>query len=160
MRVADIGAGSGAYALAAGMIVGTTGSVYTIDIQTELLARIRKEAEDRRLRNIETISGDAAMPGGTKLADASVDAVILSNALFQAEHELAMVVEARRILKPAGKLLLVEWSDSFGHIGPHPDHVFSAETAKELFSASGFSLEREFEAGVHHYGMIFKKLEQ
>ena len=52
--------------------------------------------------------------GGTKLRDESVDAVIAANLCFQIENKNDFVLELKRILKPKGKLLLVDLNRSFG----------------------------------------------
>ncbi len=156
MSVADFGAGSGHYSIAAAKIMHG-GKVYAIDVQKDLLARLKSEAERNRASGIEIISGDIEKKGGTKLADKSVDRVIFSNILFQLEDKKGGIAEARRILKDGGKLLLIDWSDSWGGMGPAQSAVVSASKAEELFTANGFSKEREIDAGANHYGMIFVK---
>ena len=73
-----------------------------------------------------------------------------------AEKE-AFLREAKRIIKTGGKLAVVDWSDSFGGIGPMADHVIKEDEARELAVKEGFTFERDFKAGAHHYGLIFKK---
>ena len=48
MHVADFGTGSGFYALAAAEAVGETGRVYAIDVQKDLLEKLKKEAHNVR----------------------------------------------------------------------------------------------------------------
>ncbi len=157
MAVADLGSGSGHYALAAARAVGDKGKIYAIDVQKELLEKLKKEADRNRLFNVQIIWGNAEKIGGTKLKDECADAAIVGNILFQIEDEESFVAEIRRILKKRGRMLVVEWQDSFGGIGPHPKAVFSKAKTEALFLKSGFSLEREIEAGEHHYGLIFRK---
>ena len=157
MKVADFGAGTGAYAVAAGKRVGETGRVYAVDVQKDLLGNVQTAARDAGLDNVEVLWGDVEEPHGSKLADESVDAVILSNILFQVAEKKGVVREAKRVLKPGGKMLVVDWSDSFGGLGPHMDDVVSSDAAKEILRAEGFSFESEFDAGDHHYGIIVKK---
>ena len=64
--------------------------------------------------------------------------------------------EAKRIVRPGGKLMLVDWSESFGGLGPQPDQVIVAKDARELCEKHGFTHERDFDAGDHHYGLAFR----
>ena len=158
MRVADLGAGSGFYTIAAAKKVGLEGMVYAVDIQKDLLATIKTKAEEEGLSNVETLWGDLDEPGGSKLQDNFVDVVIVSNVLFQAENKEAMLKEAHRILKPMGGILLfVEWSDSFGHMGPTPDAIIQEGQARTLLEGAGFNIATTISAGAHHYGFIAKK---
>ena len=83
MSVGDLGAGSGHYAIAAAGIVGSSGKVYAVDVQEDVLKHLKDSAHRTGHRNIETIWGNVEKLGGTKLRDQSLDAVILSNTLFQ-----------------------------------------------------------------------------
>lgn len=156
-HVADLGAGAGALSLAAARAVGEKGRVYAIEVQKGLLERLKNHARQERLHNVEAIWGDIERQNGTHLKDRTVDAAICSNVLFQVEDKEGFVKETRRILKPGGKALFVDWSDSFNNTGPHPDHVVTEGAARELFEKGGFVFVKRIEAGAHHYGMIFKK---
>lgn len=161
--VADLGAGSGFYTLAAARKIKSlatgdeTGKVYAVEVQKDLLARIKDVADKEHLTNIEYIWGDIEKRGGTKLRDHSIDRVIASNVFFQVEDKKGFLSEIGRILKPDGQVLLIDWSESFSGMGPAPKDVITKFTAKDLFSAAGFTLDREISAGAHHYGLIFKK---
>lgn len=156
MHVADFGAGSGFYAIIAARAVGDKGKVYAIDIQKDLLVRLKNQAAKEHVLNVEIIWGDLEKMGGTKLREFVVDRVLITNILFQIENKENVAKEALRILKPGGKVLLIDWRDSFGGLGPHQKDVLPAERAKEIFEAAGFVLERKVEAGDHHYGFLFK----
>lgn len=157
MRVADFGAGSGAYTLAAARQVGMSGKVYAIEVQKDLLGTLKSNAQKQGLSNVDVIWGDVERTGATKLKELSIDAAIVSNVLFQAEDKKGLVAEVKRILKPKGKVLLVDWKESFGGMGPHPDHVVHEKEAQKLFEEGGFSIERHISAGAHHYGFVAVK---
>jgi len=157
MRVADFGAGSGFYASTAAKLVGDKGKVFAVDIQKDLLTRLKKEAVAKKILNIEIIWGDLEKEGGAKLKDDSVDRVIISNLLFQIDGKENMAKEAARVLKPKGKILAIDWTDSFNGLGPPDKNVFGKEAARTLFENAGFVLERTIDAGTHHYGLIFLK---
>ena len=155
MQIADLGAGTGSYSLAAAKAVGGTGKVYAIDIQKDLLEKLKNQARAEHLTNIEIVWGDIEKVGGSKLAPSAVDGAIVSNILFQLTDKGSFLKELKRIVRPGGKVFVVDWTDSFGGIGPQPEHVITKETAKKLFMEEGFKLEREFRAGAHHYALIF-----
>lgn len=157
MSVADFGAGSGAYSIAAAQTVGDSGKVYAIEVQKDLLQKLKNEATNGGFHNIEALWGDIEVLHGTKIRDHAVDAVIISNVLFQAEDKRGVLNEAKRILRPGGSLLVIDWVDSFGGLGPHPDEVMTQAAAKKLCTEALFAYEKDIEAGGHHYGMIFKK---
>lgn len=155
MTVADFGAGSGAYVLAIGERLEGKGHVYAIDVQQDLLRRIKNEAHKRGLKNVEIIWGDLEAPNGSKIADRHADLVLISNLLFQVDNKAAVLAEAWRIVKADGRLAIIDWSESFGGLGPIKKHVMKKEKAVELAQAAGFKLLTDFEAGAHHYGLIF-----
>lgn len=161
-KVADLGAGSGAYSFAFGKKVKKSngGMVYAIDVQKDLLERIEKEAESQKISTIQTVLGDIEKKSGTRLRDGSIDIAVIANTLFQTEDSRALAEEAHRVLKEKGVLLVVDWVDSFGGMGPHEDSIFSKERAVEIFGSSGFRVDREIDAGEHHWGVVFKKIEK
>ncbi len=154
MAVADIGAGSGFYTIELAKKVGAGGRVFAVDVQKDILDRIKSNASTMGIHNIEVIWANAEKIGGTKLREACADRVIVSNVLFQIEKPDDFALEMRRILKPQGRLLLVDWSE-VSPIGPKK--VVSAQQAQLLFEKAHFTLEESFDAGDHHYGLVFKK---
>ncbi|HEY4515715.1 MAG TPA: class I SAM-dependent methyltransferase [Candidatus Paceibacterota bacterium] len=157
MRVADLGVGSGFYALEAAKIVGEEGRVFGVDVQKELVETVKKLAEKNELSNVEVIWGDIEKDGGTKIKEGIIDVVIASNILFQVENKESFAKEIERILKSGGRVLVVDWLDSFAGLGPHKDEVVTEERAKSLFCGAGFSIEKSIDAGDHHYGFVALK---
>jgi ubiquinone/menaquinone biosynthesis C-methylase UbiE len=157
MKVGDFGAGSGHYSRAAAAIVGYSGRVYAVDVQENVLKHLKLNTHDHHLATIETVWGDVEKLGGSHLRDATLDAVILANTLFQIhmKDRDGLLAEMRRVLKPGGKLLVVDWKGSYGGIGPAPEHVVPKQDAEKLFTDAGFVVVSSFEAGSHHYGIVF-----
>jgi len=157
-HIADFGSGTGVYSLllAEGYPQRT---IFAIDIQKELVASLGKEAEKRGLRNVHTVWGDIDEIKGSFLRDDSMDYVFLVNTLFQVEDPIITLREAKRVLKQDGRLILIDWVDSYGNLGPHEDHVISQERAIQLAEELGFIQEANMEdVGEHHYGIIFRKI--
>jgi len=154
MRLVDLGAGSGFYSLEAAKRVGASGRVYAVDVIKDLLERLRSVGASQGLRNIEVIWGNIEKIGGTKIKEGIADRVVASNVLFQVKNQDEFVLEIKRILKPGGKALVVDWSD-VSALGPKT--VVSANQARMLFEKAGFKMEQSFGAGDHHYGMVFTR---
>lgn len=155
--VADFGAGSGAYTLAAARALKGSGKVYAIDVQKDLLTRLEKICHEANIGNVSFIWGNMEIPGGVKLRDKSVDVVIISNVLFQTPDKQTVIEEAERVLRDGGRLLLVDWTGSFNNMGPTPEQVFPEKEARELVESFALIFDRVLSAGNYHYGLIFRK---
>lgn len=151
--VADLGAGTGFYSVAAGHIV-TRGKVYAVEVQKDYLETIKNKAKEVFLHNVEIIWGNIEKLGGSKIGDEIVHAVIASNVFSQLEVKDIFVDEVKRILKPRGQVLFVDLM---------PDSIISSRGAvakakvRELFEKKGFVFGRDIDVGAHHYGMILTK---
>ncbi len=156
MHVADFGSGSGHYVLAIAEWLAGSGHVYAIDVQRDLLKRTQNEATKRGFKNVSVIWADLEARRSSKVTDRHLDIVLISNLLFQIENKEAVFIEAHRILKPTGKLIVIDWSDSWGGMGPQKSEVVKKEMAFAYARDNGFEFLRDFPAGAHHYGLIFK----
>jgi ubiquinone/menaquinone biosynthesis C-methylase UbiE len=157
MMVADFGSGSGFYSMAASKAVMPGGKVFAVDIQKNLLEKLKNGARQNHISNIDIVWGDLEHLGGTKLRESSMDAVIACNLFFQIENKDALCLEAKRILRPNGRIMVVDWGGSFGGVGPQETDVISKIKMSDLFLDHGFVLDREIAAGAEHYGLIFRK---
>jgi len=157
MVVADFGSGSGHYVLAIAKKMNNLGTVYAIDIQKNLLEKIKSEADKQHLSNVEIIWADIEGKEGTKLANGILDFAVASNILFQIGDKEVLAKEIKRTLKSGGRAAVIDWSASFGGSGPAPKAVVPKKEAERVFIQEGFLEEREFPAGDNHYGIIFKK---
>ena len=157
LSVADFGAGVGAYTMALAKKVGDSGRVYAIEVQKDLLKNIKNTATSLGLTNVEVLWGDIERMEATKLADKSVDIVVATDVMFQVEDKPSFVAEVKRVLKPKGRVLFVDWKDSYGGLGPRPKDVVSPDEARDYFENDGFEFVSVIESGDHHYGFVMSK---
>ena len=155
--IADFGAGSGAYTIAAAKKMHSTGKVYAIDVQKDLLTRLENTCREQHVGNVGFIWGNLEEYGGTKLADNSVDIVILSNVLFQTPDKKTVIEEVKRVLHQGGMFLLIDWTGSFNSMGPTKEQVFPELEARKLVESLNFTFDRSIDAGNFHYGSVFRK---
>lgn len=102
LEVADIGCGDGYLTLEMARWART---VVGIDRSDRVLERARALADRRHVTNAEWRKGDLSR---LPLRDASVDVALLSHALHHAADPESVVAEAVRILRPAGRLLVLD----------------------------------------------------
>lgn len=155
MTVADFGSGAGFYTLALAKKVGPYGRVFAIDSNPDFLRRIKNEATRKGFQNVEVVQGDLESKKGSGLVSASVDRIVIANTLFSLDNLDEIVLEAKRVIKHDGKVVVIDWNESYGQIGPHPDHIVTKDEAREIFEKEGFRLESFVDAGSHHYGMLY-----
>lgn len=157
MVIVDVGSGSGHYAFASARLTGNDGKVYALEVQKDLVEKLKKDSERNGLINVSPIWCNVEKIGGTKLADKVADLIIVANVFFQIEDKKVFLNELSRIIKDNGFVLLVDWLDSFGGLGPTSDLVVREDQAVSLFENIGFKKNRNVHAGAHHYGIIFSK---
>jgi len=75
--------------------------------------------------------------------------------LFQIEDKKRVLTEAKRVLKKGGKILVVDWLPEALQ-GPREGRV-SPDEVKKMAEDLNLKLEKEFKAGVFHYGLVFTK---
>jgi ubiquinone/menaquinone biosynthesis C-methylase UbiE len=151
-RAADIGCGTGVYTIALAQEVGAMGQVYAVDVHREALHTLAGTLDKRGILNVEMLWAD--IEKGAPIDAYSLDAVVLSNVLFQLENIDATLSHIAKLIKPEGQLLVVEWSDSHGGIGPHMNDVVKEEQAERLVQSHGFRLLKRLPAGGYHYAFI------
>lgn len=159
-KVVDLGSGSGHYSSALSQVLGSTGKVVAVDLDKELLVKLKNELTGTTRDNIEILNGDVEKVGGTKLRDSYADGVVFSNILYQLSDIPSTLEEAKRILKSGGKACVVEWRDLkflTGVKAQNNKHAVPEVDVKSFFEKAGFVFERSFFAGESHYGLIFKK---
>lgn len=108
MKVLDVGAGTGAVSLLAQELVTETGLVVALDPSRGMLA----EAKQRGVKHTFMGLGER-LP----FADASFDVVSMGYALRHVADLVLLFEEYRRVLKPGGKILLLEITRPGGGIG-------------------------------------------
>ncbi len=154
--VADFGAGRGYFLRPLSEAVGDSGLVYACEIQKSLVEALGTTAQQEGLRNIHAIWCDLEKAGGSKLETAAVDCVVLINTFFQVEHKKVVVLEIARVLRHGGKVIIIDWTESWSGMGPHPDEVMVESATRALFEEAGFTFETSFDAGDHHYGITLR----
>jgi ubiquinone/menaquinone biosynthesis C-methylase UbiE len=136
--VADVGSGVGYLTLRIARRVGPTGKVYGVDVQKEMLDRLKQNAAKAKLTNIETVLGtetDPMLPAG------KVDLILMVDVYHEVSQPQAMLQSMKRALSPEGRLVLVEYRKEDPSIPIRPEHKMSAWEVQTEVEAEGYKLE-------------------
>lgn len=156
--VADLGAGGAAYfTIQAAKIVGNQGEVYAVDVVKTVLSTIDSKAKMAGLYNVKTIWSNLEILGATKIPAESLDHALLINTLFQSNKHAEMLAEAVRLLKPGGRLTVIDWLDLNPSFAPPQDRQVNQEEIISIAQKLSLTLENSFQAGAYHFGLIFIK---
>jgi ubiquinone/menaquinone biosynthesis C-methylase UbiE len=156
-KIAHFGCGHGYFTIPLAKMVGKEGQIFAIDILNEALGEVKEKATQEGIGNIETLRGNLEVPGGSKLPDNSCDMVLLANILFQSNKKADIIKEARRVLKPGGKMMIIDWQPTGTTLTSDSGWRISQGEAERLATEKNFAFDREFDAGDFHYGLIFRK---
>jgi ubiquinone/menaquinone biosynthesis C-methylase UbiE len=141
--VADLGCGTGWFSRRLARVVGPRGKVYAVDIQTEMLDRLREYAARDEITNVEPVLGTETDP---KLPAGGLDWVLLVDVYHEFQQPRPMLEAIRRSLKPGGKVALIEYrleGTSAGHV--HRDHRMSVEQVMAEWPPAGYRLVRQLD---------------
>jgi len=150
--VADFGCGSGAYVFAASKMVGDIGKVYAIDLHRDMLEKINREAEKMNIINIDTLLSN--IEEKVQIESLSCDVAILSNVLAEINNIDKVLEEVRRILKPDGYILVVDWKESDHVLSKKRGNILSEEKITAILAKNHFLIKKHFPAGNFHYAFI------
>jgi ubiquinone/menaquinone biosynthesis C-methylase UbiE len=158
MRISDFGSGAGHFTILLAKAVGESGVVTAIDLMDSALETLRSKAKLEGINNIETVRSNLEAIGGSSLANDSQDLVLLANSLFQNQRKDLIIEEAKRVLKPAGSLVIIEWRKGALGFGPPDSLRTTPEEMQNMALGQGFQFSREIDTGNFHYGIILKKI--
>lgn len=135
--VADIGAGTGYFALPLARACGPHGRVFAVDFQKEMLDYLKvKLAVAEAPANVTACLGSAEATG---LDDNSCDLVFLANVWHELDSVSDVLAEMRRILRPVGRVAVLDWrTDVERPPGPPLEHRVAVQTLERDLQDTGW----------------------
>ncbi len=152
--VADVGAGNGYITWRMAQRVGPMGKVYASDIQPAMLDMLRRNMQQRKLDNVETVLGAMDDP---KLPANAIDLIILVDVYHEFGEPQKMLRGMREALKPDGRLVLLEYRAEDPDVPIRPEHKMTVAQVKAELEPEGFRLDKLIDALPRQHILIFRK---
>ena len=158
IKLADLGCGVGNYSILFSEKIGENGLIYAVDNWKGGIDTLEKKAEDSGISNIKTIHADIS--NHIPLNDGSVDvcfmATVFHGTVINNEIDKTLS-EIKRILKPEGSFVILEFNKVELPIGPPVKEKLSPAEIEEIIIPFGFKKRLSVESGEYHYLVIFDK---
>jgi len=152
--MADIGCGPGFFTIPAARIVGDDGLVLAADIQGEMLTAVRGRVAEQGLTNVRVVkTSDAEIP----IPPGTCDLVLLAFVLHEIEQRARFLHRAARLLKPRGKIAVLEWQKVEQTDGPPVEDRITPEELQADAQAAGLRLDERRELTADQYACVFSE---
>lgn len=149
--LADIGCGPGFFTIPAAEIVGKEGRVLAADIQGEMLAALRSRVQEHELSNVRMVkTSETEIP----LQEGCADMALVAFTLNEVEQRARFLHRVRRLLKPDGRIVVIEWEKRDEDMGPPATSRLAPEDALKDAEAAGLRLEEQQSLNEHHYLLV------
>lgn len=145
MHLVDFGCGSGYFSVSLAETIGPGGVLYAVDQRTEMLEAMKDRITSLGLDNIRCLNNhESDIP----LKASSVDGVFMATVYHELASPAAVVREVMRILKPDGRLMVIDWRPIEEEIGPGLHHRVEPEAVIQVAQEAGFEFSGEI--GIHN----------
>jgi predicted methyltransferase len=147
----DIGPGPGYFTLRLARQVGTAGHVFAVDVEPRMVDVLRSRLAQAHLTNVTPVLAafdNPLLPAGT------CDVVLVVDTYHHFENGPGYLAELKRVIKPGGVLVNVDFHKRETPMGPPVEHRISREAFLKDAETAGFTLQREETFLPHQYMLV------
>lgn len=148
--VADLGAGTGPFAVAIALAV-PRGRVYAVEVDKDFLPVIAGRARSSGVGNIEPVLGEFTDPR----LPAPFDVAFMHDVLHHVADRQAYVRSLVRYLKPGARVAIVDYLPERSPHQDQPRLAVSKAEARELFAAVGLRVVDDIELFEDKWFLVF-----
>jgi AcrR family transcriptional regulator/precorrin-6B methylase 2 len=146
----DIGAGTGLFTLAAASL--TRGAVVALDIREDMLGVIARKAAEAGADNVRCVRVTDA---GFGVAPGTADIVLMCTVLHEIADQPRFLADAAALLKPGGRLAVIEFHARPTAMGPPVPHRIGRQALLDMAAAAGLLTADAFDLGDNFYCAVF-----
>ena len=153
MVIADIGAGSGYHSALLSKMVGN-GKVFAVDVEPEMIAYLHARIKRENLsRIVPVLSTEKNVP----LPENAIDLILLVDVYHEFSYPYEMALSMVTVLKPGGKLVLVEFRAEDATVPIKTIHKLSEAQAIKELKIAGFTFEKNITNLPWQHFLVFTK---
>lgn len=139
-HVIDLGCGPGAFLPELSRKVAEAGRVFGVDVSPRMISHAVERIEEEGLENVFLfLNSETEIP----LRAGWFDRVLMVFLLHELTHPQAVLKEVRRLLKPGGRVLAVEWKKESSEEGPPLEHRLSSTEVEQWLADAGLAVTRK-----------------
>ena len=151
--VADIGAGTGYFAVRLAKAVGASGRVYAVDVSADMAQHLNRRLRDANISNVASV---LAPPDDPLLRPASVDLVFICDVWHHVEQQESYLAHLRRALKPGGRLVMIDFHKRDLPVGPPVEMKIARDDLVRQVEGAGWTLVQEHDILPYQYFLEFR----
>jgi ubiquinone/menaquinone biosynthesis C-methylase UbiE len=129
-RWADLGSGEGAFTLALADLLGPGAHITAVDRDAGAVRSLGSQ----KFHGVEVVTKVADFTRALELSD--LDGIVMANSLHFVRDKAPVLELVRRMLRPGGRLIVVEYGTDRGN--PWVPHPFSFERWEKMAAQAGF----------------------
>jgi predicted methyltransferase len=154
MSVADLGAGTGYFTHRLAPAVAPGGIVFAVETEPNLVSYLRARAEQEAQANVIPVLASFDNP---RLPPAAVDLVLVVDTFHHIDQRLGYFQRLSGVLRPGGRIAIIDWRIDRLPVGPPPDHKIAREQVIAEMEAAGYRLVDERPTLLpYHYFLVFQ----
>ncbi len=149
--VADIGAGTGYFAVRLAHMVGK-GRVYAVDSEPGMVKHLAARAKKAGLKNLDAV---LARPEDPRLPSPA-DLLLLVDVYHHIDRREAYFRRLQSMLKPGGRVAIIDFNES-SPVGPPKSERIAAAQVRAEMEKAGYALLQEHGFLPNQYFLVFGK---
>ncbi len=144
--VLDLGAGTGYFTFPASRM--TEKEVFALDVEPRMLELLEEKIRQTEATNVRLLQGEIE---NIPLKGQTVDKIIASFVLHETDDLVKTMEEIRRVLRPGGRILVVEWEKKQMEEGPPFEERIAVEELEKAMRNVGLEIEKRSHENGKHY---------
>ena len=151
--VADIGSGSGYFALRLAAAVGPKGRVYAVDVDPDMVRHLNRRLRDAGTTNVTTI---LSAPDDPLLADGSIDRFFICDTWHHVDDQTKYLALLKKMLRPGGEVVMFDFKKEETPMGPPLAMRIARDALVQQMQVAGFRLATEHTFLPYQYFLVFR----
>ena len=138
--IGDLGCGPGVFALAFAKAC-PAGVIYASDIEPAQLDEVRAKIHAQAVHNVVPVLASSDDP---HFPPASLDLVFIADTYHHLDERIAYMRQLERVLKPGGRIAILEYKPGQLPVGPPPGHKLAAGVMEKELIEAGYVRSQSF----------------